>query len=128
MGLGSSTCVVHIAKSVIRWLPFVDMFQGILTMVNDGIEGDSQPTAGINTTLGHAFNTAGKASIDDALDLIQPNNDIAGQLCLPGQPKMTRIGRTSVKYTNDEAGVGLVWRKHGELVNDYLFPLRTEVP
>ena len=35
---------------------------------------------------------------------------------------MTRIGRTSVKYTNDEAGMGLVWRKHGELVNDYLFP------
>ena len=76
----------------------------------------------------HAFNTAGKASIDDALDLIQPNNDIAGQLCLPDLPKMTRIGRTSVKYTNDEAGMGLVWRKHGELVNDYLFPLRTEVP
>ena len=64
----------------------------------------------------------------DGFDLVKPTNDIAEQLCLSGPPKMTRIGRTSVKYTNDEAGVGLVWRKHGELVNDYLFPLRTEVP
>ena len=31
MGLDSSTCVVHIAKSVIRWLPFVGHVSGCLS-------------------------------------------------------------------------------------------------
>ena len=44
----------------------------------------------------------------DGFDLVKPTNDIAWQLCLSGPPKMTRIGRTSVKCTNDEAGMWLV--------------------